>query len=69
MDGRVAIIEAPDLAFISAELMAEMALGRGRDTFVSDNELTLGVKGLGLGRVRYHVGELASNYYRVDRLR
>jgi hypothetical protein len=65
---RCIVTEAPDVAYVSAELMAEIALGRGRDAFVLDNELTLGVEGQGVGRVRYRVGELASNCYRVTRI-
>jgi hypothetical protein len=52
---RAVVVDAPRFSRITAELLAEIALGRGVDSDVSDNTLTLGVEGHGEGCVTYQV--------------
>ena len=56
VDGRGVVEVAPEHAWISVELLAEIALGRGNDAAVDERGLVLGTPGMGLGRVRYEVG-------------
>jgi hypothetical protein len=60
--GRGVVTSAPDEALISAEMVAEIACGRGNDTVVdyggAGAVLILGVDGMGVGRVTYKIGEL-----------
>ena len=57
VDGRAVVQEAPEHSWTIAEFLAEVALGRGRDAYVTDGEiLSIGVIGMGLGRVHYKIG-------------
>ena len=56
IDDRAVVVTAPTHSTITIELLAELALGRGLDSYVGDNLLTLGVPGLGEGIVTYRVG-------------
>ncbi len=55
-DGRAVVTSAPAKAFITVELLAEIALGRSRDADVDDRGLFMGIQGLACGRVHYSVG-------------
>lgn len=61
------VVSAPDVALVSAHVLADIALGRANDASVSDLGLTAGVEGRGLGRVHYRVDEYDPNEgaYRV----
>ena len=58
IDGRAVVQEAPEHSWIGVELLAEFALGRGRDAYVTDDDiLGMGVVGMGLGHILYEVGD------------
>ena len=61
------VLTAPDRSSISAELLADLALGRGLDADVGDGILWLGVAGHGEGRVCYDVGALVDGAYQLRR--
>ena len=64
---RCIVLTAPDESSIAAELLADLALGRGIDADVGDGLLWLGVAGHGEGRVAYDVGQLVDGSYQLRR--
>ena len=70
IDDRAVVQEAPERSWITTESLAEIALGRSRDACVIDGKiLSLGVVGMGLGRVHYEIGvDYERHAYSLTRL-